>query len=54
MLVNYHVFAAQGAKFIAQEARHVVLTGRGGRLLLVVGIRLRAHLHIAHEALNDI
>ena len=52
--VHDDVLAAQGAQLLSQNACHVMLCRRGGRLRLVVGIGLGVDLHVAQEALEHV
>ena len=54
VLVNGDVGAAQRLELFAQVASHLVLSGRGRRDGIVVGVGLGVNLHVAHEALGDI
>ena len=54
VLVNGDVGAAQRLELFAQVASHLVLSGRGRRDGVVIGVGLRVNLHVAHEALGDI
>ncbi len=54
VLIDGDVGAAQRLELFAQVASHLVLSGRGGRDGVVVGVGLGVNLHVAHEALGDI
>lgn len=54
VLVDGDVGAAQRLELFAQVASHLVLSGRGRRDGIVVGVGLGVNLHVAHEALGDI
>lgn len=54
VLVDGDVGAAQRLELFAQVASHLVLSGRGRRDGVVVGVGLGVNLHVAHEALGDI
>ena len=54
VLVDGDVSAAQRLELFAQVASHLVLSGRGRRDGVVVGVGLGVDLHVAHEALGDI
>ena len=54
VLVDVDVGAAQRLELFAQVASHLVLSRRGRRYGIVVGVGLRVNLHVAHEALGDI
>lgn len=54
VLVDGDVGAAQRLELFAQVASHLVLSRRGRRYGIVVGVGLRVNLHVAHEALGDI
>ena len=54
VLVDGDVGAAQRLELFAQVASHLVLSRRGRRDGIVVGVGLGVDLHVAHEALGDI
>ena len=54
VLVDVDVGAAQRLELFAQVASHLVLSGRGRRYGIVVGVGLGVDLYVAHEALGDI
>ena len=54
VLVDGDVGAAQCLELFAQVASHLVLSGRGRRDGVVVGVGLGINLHVAHKALGDI
>ena len=54
VLVDVDVGAAQRLELFAQVASHLVLSRRGRRDGVVVGVGLGVNLHVAHEALGDI
>ena len=54
VLVDGDVGAAQRLELFAQVASHLVLSGRGRRYGIVVGVGLGVDLYVAHEALGDI
>ena len=54
VLVDGDVGAAQRLELFAQVASHLVLSRRGRRDGVVVGVGLGINLHVAHEALGDI
>lgn len=54
VLVDGDVGAAQRLELFAQVASHLVLSRRGRRDGVVVGVGLGVNLHVAHEALGDI
>ena len=54
VLVDVDVGAAQRLELFAQVASHLVLSRRGRRDSVVVGVGLGVNLHVAHEALGDI
>lgn len=54
VLIDGDVGAAQRLELFAQVASHLVLSGRGRRDGIVVGVGLGVNLHVAHEALGDI
>ena len=54
VLIDGDVGAAQRLELFAQVASHIVLSRRGRRYGIVVGVGLGVDLHVAHEALSDI
>ena len=54
VLVDGDVGAAQRLELFAQVASHLVLSGRGRRDGVVIGVGLGVDLYVAHEALGDI
>ena len=54
MLINLHINAANGTQLFSHDLGHLVLSGRRGRLRLVVRVGLGIYLHVAHEALDDV
>ena len=54
VLVDGDVGAAQRLELFAQVASHLVLSRRGRRYGIVLGVGLGVNLHVAHEALGDI
>ena len=54
VLIDGDVGAAQRLELFAQVASHLVLSRRGRRDGVVVGVGLGVNLYVAHEALGDI